>query len=226
MNRPKQLLAAASVIVLLTLVSSCGSPSATTTSGETAEATVSIPPTSTPRQITEVDLEKSIYGEGDLPSAYNPGQVIDGFDDISRDWRFKDDLSNFSQPNIAVMRKFDRTDGHGQVAIFVYKSQSQRDTFYQWEADGTRRYAAQGAKPPTTPAHPIANLGDVAVGWADELRLEAIGNDPAKNFDSVFITFKRCSAVVDVVFVGYAELDTTITYAKRIDKRLKSLLCE
>lgn len=208
------------------MTAACGNLSASTTTTVASQPTPISSPIPTPHQITEAALEEVIYKEGDLPAVYSAGQVTDVVDDTLKSM-YHDDLPNIPRPDIALMRKFEREgEVSGRVVIFVYISATQRDQFYQWEADDVRRAVARGATMPTTPVHSISNLGDEAVGWFEELRIEAIGDRPAKNFDNASVTFKRCGAVVDMSFIGNAELDTTISYAKRIDKRLQSLLCQ
>lgn len=215
------------LIMQAAVPAACSSSTEPTIKTVVSQPTLAPPLTPTPHQFTEADLEEAIYKEEDLPAVYNAGQIADAVDDILKQHYYDDERRNIPQPDFALMRKFER-DGEegGRVIISVYKSSTQRDRLYQWKADEIRRAITSGLRQPSTPIHTIPGLGSEAVGWAEKLRLEALRDQPAKNFDGASVTFKRCEAVVDLFFLGNAELDTTVSYAKRIDKRLKSLGCQ
>jgi len=91
----------------------------------------------------------------------------------------------------------------GGVTVFLYDDKSKIDNAYRVIVSGMG-----------STAKPIADVGDRASVAPLTLDIEAAD-----------LAFIRCNAVVHIRFSGTSSVDEIKSYAKRLDTRLKELVC-
>ena len=152
-------------------------------------------PTATQIPLSEIDLQPYLYEQGDLPAMLQPGQV--------RDFAPEMFARLPKAENTIYMQFANNGDTAGGVAIFLYGDESLRNSAYQIIKSGFGADAVE-----------IKEVGEKAAGVSMSLV-----------FDFLDITFQSCTAVVHIRMSGTKNLDTGISYGRRLEKRLAPIIC-
>ena len=149
--------------------------------------------------LSEINLDAIPFQSGDLPNQYSSGQVS---------YRWADDLPKLVEPDNVVIQKVgwdissDFKDDYVMIALFK-SEQDLRNSFNEV----VKTY---NAKENITP------VGDKSAF----LMISAMSGDG-------FFAFTHCSALVVIRTTGAdVNEDLLTSYAQRIDKRLKPLVCQ
>lgn len=148
--------------------------------------------------LTALDLEPLLIQPGDLPAGVVGSQVKDKAPPV-----FKD----VPPPMKAIDQRFGLADGAiiGGVTVLLYDS----------PADLEKAYAVV-VKGMGSSAYPSTEVGDKTRIGGLTVRTQRIAE----------VTFVRCHALVSVSLSATPQPDDdTLTYAKRLDKRLTPLVC-
>lgn len=190
------------VLALVLVLTACGSaPAAAVPTSPPVE------PTAAPTAISlaDVDLEPLLITSGDLPADLTGGQIRDVapkmFDGIPKAVQLRE-------------QRFARGgDAAGGVVVFLYENAGDRDAGYARVLDGMGE---------TTPVDGLGDQSAQAAADAAALRAGIAYSD---------VLFRRCAALVHIR-VGSPDVTspdevviTAATYAKRLDKRLQSVVC-
>lgn len=145
--------------------------------------------------LDQVDLEPLLIQSGDLPAGLSGAQVKDEAPAM---------FAGVPHPTKAIDQRFQRAgDTAGGITVLLYQSDADRDVAYADVVKGLGK-------------------GAVAQNGVGE-RAMAVNNTDLLEF--VDLTFVRCHAVVHIRFSGTSEPSDAAAYAKRLDKRLSSVVC-
>lgn len=169
-----------------------------------------IPPTVTPKPLTQRDIEPLLIQSGDLPSGYEPGQVFDQAPEM---------FSNLPAPDLAIDQRFQKNgETKGGVTILIYEE--------QWKIDSTYGILQKGldsnndSEATKSVSHEIKDIGEKA--FYSYLHAEILSSV----MDSQDLIFTRCTAVIYIRITDSMEEREIVAYAKRLDQRLKDLVCK
>ncbi len=191
------------LMALLLVVAGCGenTPSATTAPAAPA-ATATSQPTPTTVALANLDFDPVLYAQGDLPDGFTPGQ-----------YGAVQPLKELPTPDNSTSLLFTNNGKPGgSIFLAAYN-------------DINTVALAMGFMGPhfgKDKAKPLDGVGEQAVHYD--------GADYPGNLKPSEIRFVRCGVIVNA-FVYYNQLDplttvdTAVTYAKRVDKRIKALVC-
>jgi len=149
----------------------------------------------TKQPLVSVDLEPLLIQAGDLPAGVTGAQVRDTPPKM---------FDGMPKAAKAVYQQLAQGNQQtGGVAVFLYET----------GVDAGYAFAAKGMGD----VDPVADVGEQAI-------VTKAADNPALNF--VDLLFRRCAAVVHTRMSG-ADLDrdTAAAYAKRLDARLKPVVC-
>lgn len=181
-------------------------PTNTLQSSSTATPTLTptTTPTLTPVPLSEIDIEPIIIKDGDLPIGYSGGQVKDV---APRGYTYMPPAEKTIYQELVKDGKLS-----GFVVIFLYSTQENVERAYV-------RVSQLLSDNGDTESSNIA--GEKATIAADFL-----------GYDNAAIAFVRCSAVVEIRILGVTDIVASMqleesigSYAKRLDERLKPLIC-
>jgi hypothetical protein len=160
------------------------------------------PPTKTPVPLSEIDFEGLIIQEGDLPEGLiSPGLRYDApeYKDIP------EATMTFRAP------LFGPGDLSGSIVVFLYEDHQKLEEAYQkiFEMKDMIRdsFPDIGEK---SESKYLVEMWDSEEGGGQ------------RNIDE--LVFIRCMAVIDIYFRG-TEVDDLSFYAKRLDERLRPVVC-
>ncbi len=172
---------------------------------QTAMPTQTPIPSPTPVPLSEIDLESILLLKGDLPTIFEGGQVKS---------KNPEQFEGIPEADQSIQQTFiDPEASWGEdlsIMILLYSSISDLTSAYD--------IVIKKAGWDDTTFTPISDVGEKAVEASktyDELPF--IGMTNAK------VIFSRCHALVYVSLKR--KMDVAITYAQRLDKRLKPLVC-
>jgi hypothetical protein len=173
------------------------SPLATPTLAPSATATAT--PTATPTLVplADINLESILIRDGDLPAGYSGAQISHSAPGMFR---------NLAPAAQVVVQLFGKNGSNaGGVTIFLYDLPRQVQTAYGLIVDGF----GQGSVS-------FDGLGETA---------QVIELDLTGFYKLTDLAFTRCHAVVEVRMTNGADSVSVGNYAKRLDGRLKPLVC-
>ena len=150
--------------------------------------------------LSELNLDSIPFQPGDLPNQYESGQAS---------YKWADGLPQTVKPDNVVIQKvgWDISSGFEDDYVMVALFKSKQDLDNAFDA-ATKTYGARIIEPAT-------------VGERNAfVMVSTLSGDG-------FLTFTRCSAFVAIRITG-ADIDEELltSYAQRIDKRLKPLICQ
>jgi hypothetical protein len=161
-----------------------------------AEAPV---PTPTVVSLDKVDIEPVLIQSGDLASQVAGGQVKELVPIL---------FKGITEPSRVLTQELDRNGvPFGSVTVFLYNSAKERESAY------TEMLRAIAIKAESGGASQ-AGIGEQSFGGVFANNLPGFAE----------IVFVRCHAAVHIRINSSDATDVT-TYAKRLDKRLESLVC-
>lgn len=166
-------------------------------------------PTATPIPLSELDLEPLLIQPGDLPAGFSGAQVKDVAPSLF------DDLPTAEN---TMDQRFERGgDTAGGVTVFLYDSTSEIEEAYALIMSIEADYALiMGGMNVQT----VAGVGEQAIVSVLSL---PVGGFTLESSDLAFI---RCNAVVHIRMADVVDIDTIRVYAKRLDSRLESVVCQ
>ena len=160
------------------------------------EETQTAIPTITPIPLTDIDLSKIAFSEGDLPPGYSPSQIRTELGDVSR--HVPEPINWFSQ---AIAKE---NDFGGIIDVVVYNNQATAKTAYDIIIKNMIN----------------DNPADPKVGEQSRVtsQLVFVGG-------TVDLAFLRCNTVAHVQLMGTTNENDVIAYMTRLDNRLSGLVC-
>lgn len=162
-----------------------------------------------PMPLSEVDLEPILILPGDLPAGLSGAQVRDSLPEM------------FDEPPEAenqIYQQFQREGkAAGGVAVTLYESNADLDAAYTLLLGGFGDSDIDSSV--TVERKVVSDVGE----RAETVTLQ--GTILGIVFDSVDLAFVRCGAVVHTRMSGSANLIDIVSYARRLDERLTSLVC-
>lgn len=165
--------------------------------------------TPTPIPLSQVNLEPILILPGDLPAGLSGAQVRDSLPEM---------FGNLPEASNQIYQQFQRQgEAAGGVAATLYESDSDRDVAYTLLLKGFG----------DTSSGSITKTERIAVSNVGE-RAEAVtlqGSMLGIVLDFADLAFVRCGAVVHIRFGGSADLTEIVSYARRLDERLTTLVC-
>lgn len=185
------------MIVLAIILTACAAPTITPTLQPTSTNT----PEPTPIPLSEIDLEPILLLSGDLPTDFQGGQITTSI--IKR-------FENMPDPEQAIAQSF-RAGDYGSDGINIYLYKSETDLLKAKEI--VIASLQQGDK-----FEEISDVGEWAIGSEEQNTMFYVTDSK--------VVFIRCNALVYIeLFSKGTNLEVSKTYAQRIDKRLKGLIC-
>lgn len=175
----------------------------------TPEAQAFVEPDPGPNGFALPDAEalRPLVRSGDLPPEFSGGLMEESAPPIFRDIP-KTNLQVFQQIVSGDQRK-------GGVGVFLYRRPASRDAAYKVLAKGI---GPVGKRPFSEVSEAPAGLGKrglVAISIPASSAVKA----------SSSILFQRCSAVVHIVVGNDPDASAAVSFAKRLDGRLTSIVC-
>jgi hypothetical protein len=186
------------IIFLLTLASCTSTPEAP--SENAIQTAIAQTQTVQVALLNEINLDSIPFQPGDLPNQYKSGQAS---------YKWADDLPKSVEPDNVVIQKvgWDISSGFEDdyVMIALFKSKQDLDNSF---SAAINTYRAEKKESST-------------VGEQNAfVMVSAFSGDG-------FLAFTRCSALVVIRITGADISEELLTsYAQRIDKRLKPLICQ
>ncbi|MBC7264246.1 MAG: hypothetical protein H5T64_07780 [Chloroflexi bacterium] len=188
------------ILVLMACARTHPAPTATPQPTSTA--------TSTPMPPSASDLEPLLVQAGDLPPGLSGSQVSD---------IIPEPFDQVSPPISVICQQFERNGRNaGRVVVLLYESESKAKEVYEWWT---------------------IRPGDGRPNMLKETRVgeQAAWDCPEKYWITQYcrIAFLRCHMVVDIFILGgeeggrmvFAKQDELLAYAKRLDNRLRPIVC-
>jgi len=220
-NKPK----IATVVLVFLFITGCTNNN-TAVRGSSSQETISS--TSTPQIIvtpspkpplTTVDFEPLLILTGDLPPGFNPSQITDTMNGVKSKWPSLF-TESFPQPDVIISQSMEREGTNAGSAVYVlyYNSSSLQNTAYTIMRDRVILVSEDkpGRSSPVEKLNPEVGDQSIAYGYK-----RTLGDG---NFDGSFVLFSECRGLV-LVKVNTYRVDQTISYAKRLERRLKPLFC-
>lgn len=188
------------LMAALLLVTACGESTPTATTAPAATATSQ--PTPTAVALSDLDFDPVIYEEGDLPEGFTPGQygAVQPLKDLP-------------------------TPDNSTSLVFTHNGKAGGSIFLAAYSDVGTAAIAMGYMGP----HFGKDKAKLSPGVGEQA-MHYDGADYPGDLKPSEIRFVRCGVIVNL-FVYYNQLDpltnvdTTINWAKRVDKRIKALVC-
>jgi hypothetical protein len=201
-------------IALLLTASACSSatpePTPTLEPTSTPEPTIAPTATPTPIPLSEIDLESILLVKGDLPTAFETGQIRSVA---------PEKFSYVPEPEQVISTGIrDATHKTGEetgIMILLYDSKPLRDKAYEEmvESEGL--------------SEPLSEVGEKATIYQKKERALIVGGEillPPTTY--IKLVFTRCSALVFLnLFSPQVDELTIVTYAQRLDERLQTVAC-
>jgi len=205
------------LLVLLLLACDSAKPNASAIETAIAQTQAAIPtstpiptptsiPTPTPIPLSDIDLESILLLSGDLPIEFVGDQVK----------TIPPKVFNGAPTADQVIQQTIRSGIYGGdgISILLYQSPSDLDTAYNIVNKAMEIKGKNGI------FKPLPNLGEKAVFS------QSLSMFESQMIYSTQIVFTRCHALVYIdLFAPSADLVVATTYAQRLDKRLKPLVC-
>ncbi len=157
--------------------------------------------------LPDAEALRPLVRSGDLPPEFSGGLIEESAPPIFRDIP-KTDLQVFQQIVFGDQRK-------GGVGVFLYRRPASRDAAYKVLAKG---FGPVGKEPFSEVSEAPAGLGKrglVAISIPASRAVKGSGS----------ILFQRCSAVVHIVVGNDPDASAAVSFAKRLDGRLTSIVC-
>ncbi len=202
--------AAISILALAGCTSAAATPSEEMIQTAIAQTQTAMPtqrpiPSPTPIPLSEIDIERILLLKGDLPTIFEGGQVKN---------KIPEKFVGIPEPDQSIQQTFIDTEGSWgedlSIMILIYSSISDLTSAYG--------IVIKKAGWDDTTFTPISDVGEKAVGASKTYdELPYIGMTNAK------VIFSRCHALVYISLKR--NMDVATTYAQRLDKRLKLLVC-
>jgi len=189
------------IIMIILLVSCAPSPEAIQ---KAIEQTQIAAPTPTSINLSTVDLVEFLIKPGDLPAGFTASQIRE------HGYRSEDlELNSINMVNqdVAMGDAFG-----GKISLYIYNSQESAEKAFNFLI---------GEFTEITPKE-IVSLGDKAVGREIYVPL-LMGLDPIRSSEVIFI---RCKALVYATLETETAYSGLVDYAKRLDERIKTFVCE
>lgn len=145
--------------------------------------------------LARLDLEPLLIQPGDLPAGISAAQVRAELPQM---------FEGVPTPIKAIDQRFqDGVGNAGGVSVALYEGAADRDAAYDKLVKGM-----------TSDAQAYTGVGERATSLTLDMVIQATD-----------VAFIRCHAVVYVRIVGSSDLTGAISYAKRLDERLKEVVC-
>jgi hypothetical protein len=156
-------------------------------------------PTATPIPLSDLQLEPLLIQPGDLPAGYQGAQVRDTAPQM---------FTGIPTAESIIFVQFEKSgDAAGFVVVFLYDDKTNIDRAYQFTVDSLGDSANSvevGEKAM------MVTFSDIVAGVHMEL---------------ADLTFFRCNAVILIRMTKDINRDSIVAYAKRLDSRLKPVVC-
>jgi hypothetical protein len=170
-------------------------------------ATFTPPPTNTPLPtlvpLKDIDLEQILIKTGDLPAGMSSAQVVK---EVPVDEGFPASVNQLeiqlAQDNKAI----------GFVRIFIFETDRDVEKAYTSLAATSTEYVK---------IENIDNLGESATAHSTYVPLK-FGLAPIQFAE---VIFRRCMAVVVTQFTNTSQTQGAINYGRRLDDRLRGIVC-
>lgn len=150
--------------------------------------------------LNDINLDAIPFQPGDLPNQYESGQAS---------YKWADDLPKSVEPDNVVLQKvgWDISDGFEDDYVMIALFKSNQDLDASFDA--------------VIKVHNARTIEPSAVGEKNAFVMVSTFSGDG------FLAFTRCSALVVIRILG-ADVDEELltSYAQRIDKRLKPLVCQ
>ena len=170
-------------------------------------------PTPSPIPLSGLDFESVLVVPGDLPAAIQAGQIRDfaPTTGTARVYKFVEEMPHFDrvvyqelrgpdpQREGSVIILLSGVSGDVEAGYALIAKYLMQESPYAWEHD--------------EPSRPVDGIGE-----------EATLSDMKWNMDSAAIVFKRCHAVV-YILMNSRDVNDVLGYARRLDRRLTSMVC-
>jgi len=195
--KAKQLCAIIVVMLAVTLNSCAGTAATQIAADLTEEPTL----TPAPVPISEIQLDSIVIQEGDLPAGFSGAQIRDTAPEMFKDLP--------SAQNTVYQQLEKEGDVAGGITIFLYDSQDNIETAYNLIVGGLLDDAKLSDE-----------VGEKAIISSISITIADI------TIKSVDMAFVRCGAVVHIRMSGTDDVNSVVAYAKRLDNRLKTLICQ
>lgn len=151
--------------------------------------------TPTPIPLGELDLESILIKPGDMPAGFSGAQISKSLPEM---------FKNIPKPTNKISQQIEfKGNVSGGIAVIVYESDADVKNAFDIIAQGM-----------SSDAQPVLDLG-----------LKAMSLSMNKYVEATEVAFIECKAVVHARFVGTSNANSAINYARRLDDRLKNIVC-
>jgi len=157
--------------------------------------------------LPDAESLRPLVRAGDLPSEFSGGLIGESAPPIFRNLP-KADLQVFQQIVFGDRRK-------GGVGVFLYRRPASRDAAYKVLAKGFGPVGKEQFSEVSEAPAGLGKRGLVAILIPASKAVRGSGS----------ILFQRCSAVVHIVVGNDPDASAAVSFAKRLDGRLTSIVC-